>query len=54
MKTKIFTIRIPVDLMQKYTEIAINKKKKKKRIIPLSEIIIEALYNNLNKNENVL
>jgi len=50
MKTKIFSIRLPIDLIQKYTEIAIKKSQKEKRIVHLSEVIINALNNNVNKN----
>ena len=47
MKTRTFTMRIPIDLHSQYIKIALTKGKKQNKIISLSEVIIEALENQL-------
>ena len=46
-KEKHLTIRIPLDLYQKYVDIAIKKSLKEGKLIKLSEIIRETLENNI-------
>jgi len=50
MKTKSITIRIPLELYQKYIKIALKKGIEENRIVSFSEIIINAIKNQL-KNE---
>lgn len=48
MKTKSFTLRIPVILQEQYISIALKRGIKEKRIVGLSEVIIDALQSHLN------
>lgn len=53
-KSKLFTIRIPQNLYEKYVEIALVEGKNQKRVINLTEVIIDALrqYYKIIENGN--
>jgi len=50
MKNKSITIRIPIKLYEQYVRIALKKGREQNRIVSFSEVIINAIENQL-KNE---